>query len=509
MLVKTIYEKSDNEGFVGATVLNAKKGAYMDKIVTGLDFASLYPTIMRAHNLCYNTIVCDSKYANIPGITYETIEWIIDGEKKQCSFAQDYQGVLPKLLENLAINRKIAKKDMANAEKNGDSFMKSVYNGKQLAFKVSMNSIYGFCAAQMLPCPDISASVTTIGRNMIEKTKMLVEKWYPGSEVIYGDTDSVMTIFNTGDLKGDDALKESFRLGKEAADRISDTFKKPIELEFEKCYYPYLLFSKKRYAGLMYTNPETPDYIDAKGIQLVRRDNCELVRVVSQQVLNKIMYDKDVKGAIDIVQETAAKLLKGEIPVDSLVVSKSLRKSYASQKTKFKLKNGEIVDEKYLKENNKLINLQNDVKEKIKGKDPNLPHFTVAEKIEQRMPGTKPKCGERVPYVFIETYNPKDQQFKKAEDPEYVKKNGLRIDVKYYLEHALTSPMQSLFELFMKDPKEELFETVWKDPDVKKALNDPQIQKERKMKEREMSKELNIKNGQREISSFFTAKEQK
>jgi len=503
MLVKTMYEKNENNGFVGATVLNAKKGAYMDKVVTGLDFASLYPTIMRAHNLCYNTIVCDSKYADIPGITYENIEWEIDGLKKKCKFVQNYQGVLPKLLENLALNRKIAKKDMINAEKNGDFFMKSVYNGKQLAFKVSMNSIYGFCAAQMLPCPDISASVTTIGRNMIEKTKMLVEEWYPGSEVIYGDTDSVMTIFHTGDLKGDDALRESFRLGKEAADKISNTFKRPIELEFEKCYYPYLLFSKKRYAGLMYTNPESPDYIDAKGIQLVRRDNCELVREVSQKVLNKIMYDKDVKGAIDIVKDTATDLLKGDIAVDSLVVSKSLRKSYASQKMKYKLKNGEIVDEKYLKDNNIKIK---DIKEKIEGKDPNLPHFTVAEKIEQRIPGTKPKCGERVPYVFIETYNPKDQQFKKAEDPEYVKQNSLRIDVKYYLEHALTNPMQSLFELFMENPKKELFESVLKNPDVIKALNDPIIQKERKQKEREIAKEFNQKTGQREISSFFTTK---
>ena len=253
----------------------------------------------------------------------------------------------------------------------------------------------------------------------------------------------------------------------------------------------------------MYTNPESPDYIDAKGIQLVRRDNCELVREVSQKVLNKIMYDKDVKGAIDIVKDTATDLLKGDIAVDSLVVSKSLRKSYASQKMKYKLKNGEIVDEKYLKDNNIKIK---DIKEKIKGKDPNLPHFTVAEKIEQRIPGTKPKCGERVPYVFIETYNPKDQQFKKAEDPEYVKKNSLRIDVKYYLEHALTNPMQSLFELFMENPKKELFESVLKNPDVIKALNDPIIQQERKQKEREITKELNKKTGQREISSFFTTK---
>ena len=70
-----MWTKKSNESFVGATVLNAKKGAYMDKVVTGLDFASLYPSIMRAHNLCYNTIVLDKTYDNLPDIEYETVSW--------------------------------------------------------------------------------------------------------------------------------------------------------------------------------------------------------------------------------------------------------------------------------------------------------------------------------------------------------------------------------------------------------------------------------------------------
>ena len=193
MLVKTNVDEKNNESFVGATVLSAKTGAYMDKVVTGLDFASLYPSIMRAHNLCYNTIVLDQTYDNLPNIEYETVSWTTTDKNGTDSdhsykFAQNKPGILPKILENLAKSRKQAKKDMAIAGKNNDEFMKSVYNGKQLAFKVSMNSIYGFCAAFMLPCQPISASVTTIGRNMIEQTKTLVEKWYPSSEVIYGDS---------------------------------------------------------------------------------------------------------------------------------------------------------------------------------------------------------------------------------------------------------------------------------------------------------------------------------
>ncbi len=56
------------------------------------------------------------------------------------------------------------------------------------------------------------------------------------------------------------------RLGKEAADFVSETFLKPIKLEFEKCYFPYLLMNKKRYAGMLWTNPEKFDKMDAKGV---------------------------------------------------------------------------------------------------------------------------------------------------------------------------------------------------------------------------------------------------
>ena len=127
----------------------------------------------------------------------------------------------------------------------------------------------------MLPCLEISGSVTAIGWEMIEHTKNMVMSefnWEKGFEndslVIYGDTDSVMVRFGTDDIA------EAMRLGKLAADLISKTFIKPIKLEFEKVYCPYLLMNKKKYAGLLYTKPEKYDYIDAKGIETVRWDNC-------------------------------------------------------------------------------------------------------------------------------------------------------------------------------------------------------------------------------------------
>ena len=42
--------------------------------------------------------------------------------------------------------------------------------------------------------------------------------------------------------------------------------------------------NKKRYAGLMWTNEDKYDYMDTKGLETVRRDNCGLVREVIQTV---------------------------------------------------------------------------------------------------------------------------------------------------------------------------------------------------------------------------------
>lgn len=57
-------------------------------------------------------------------------------------------------------------------------------------------------------------------------------------------------------------------LGSEAADFVTTKFVKPIKLEFEKVYFPYLLISKKRYAGLYWTRPEKYDKMDSKGIEV-------------------------------------------------------------------------------------------------------------------------------------------------------------------------------------------------------------------------------------------------
>ena len=68
----------------------------------------------------------------------------------------------------------------ADLKKETDPFKKKVLDGRQLALKISANSVYGFTGAQVgkLPCLEISQSVTAFGRLMIEQTKQYVEEHY-------------------------------------------------------------------------------------------------------------------------------------------------------------------------------------------------------------------------------------------------------------------------------------------------------------------------------------------
>lgn len=183
-LIPTIYQdqmKVDEGKYQGATVLKACKGAYYTPI-TALDFASLYPSIMCAHNLCYSTMVMDPKYLGLPGVEYETLNGITWVQKDG-----GRDGLLPLVLAELKAFRKQAKKDMAKAK---GTPMEAVYDGKQLAYKVSMNSMYGFTGVSkgMLPLKEIASTVTWRGRQMIEETKDYVETNFPGAVVRYGDS---------------------------------------------------------------------------------------------------------------------------------------------------------------------------------------------------------------------------------------------------------------------------------------------------------------------------------
>jgi DNA polymerase delta subunit 1 len=211
---KSFKKKGDEIGYQGAYVLDPKCGFYTNPIAT-LDFASLYPSIMIAHNLCYSTMI-DKKGIQSLGLK-EGEDYFKTPTDEPYYFIKQHRrkGLLPIILEDILTARRKAKRDLADAEdkkskatteqerQDWDSLV-GVYDGRQLALKVSANSVYGFTGAQVgaLPCLQIAGTVTAVGRRMIDATRNWVIEYFnkkngfeADADVIYGDTDSVMINF--------------------------------------------------------------------------------------------------------------------------------------------------------------------------------------------------------------------------------------------------------------------------------------------------------------------------
>jgi DNA polymerase delta subunit 1 len=156
------------KGFEGATVLSPEVGLY--NIITTVDFEGLYPSIIRAHNLCFTSIVLSPEYLNLPGVEYIKVQF--SEEEPAAIFVQNTETVLPSLLVELYNERKKYKKLMKDAPTKD---LKAIYDRTQIAVKVSANSIYGILGSKTIGCREIAASVTYFGREMIKQTKNYIE----------------------------------------------------------------------------------------------------------------------------------------------------------------------------------------------------------------------------------------------------------------------------------------------------------------------------------------------
>ena len=154
------------------------------------DYASLYPSSIIQLNISHETIVESGKYNNVKNVVYQSIEYedkyhyesnihtgINDKTYKKCTFAtkNNELGVLPKILNNLLNERKMVKKEL---KKSNDSFKTSMLNAKQLALKVTANSLYGQLGSKFSPIKkvELAASTTAVGRKMIFFAKSFDEE---------------------------------------------------------------------------------------------------------------------------------------------------------------------------------------------------------------------------------------------------------------------------------------------------------------------------------------------
>jgi len=326
------------------------------------------------------------------------------------------EGVIPKTLDILLKKRKEFKEKME--DKQYDEAQRSVYNGLQLAYKVVANSVYGQTGSRTSPIRKlcVAACTTAAGRKALGTAKRVVETQF-GAEVIYGDTDSIFVKFPTTDLS------ESIRLGIASGIAITAECRRPYKIAYEKTFYPFILFCRKRYVGMKYE--EDPNPAKAKrvsmGIVLKRRDNAPIVKDVFGGALDILMKERDVKKAQQFTNQMLMKVLNNEVPLEKFIITKSLRDDYAA------------------------------MKEGYTGTATLPSHRVLADRMASRDAGTAPKVGDRLAFIYVAENKAKSKQGDRIEDLNYVREKGLRPDTEFYITNQIQNPVAQLFALCIED----------------------------------------------------------
>ncbi|KAL0246711.1 hypothetical protein GEMRC1_007922 [Eukaryota sp. GEM-RC1] len=263
-----------------------------------------------------------------------------DSGVTRCSEGSE-KGVLPSILTDLITKRgevkSILKKktrELNHTSPGQNDRLKeevSQLNTEQLAIKLVANSMYGclgFSHARFFAKP-LASFITNMGRNILQRT---IDKTNEiGFEIIYGDTDSIMVNANTSDPR--EALV--------TADQIVSVINQSgsyLELELDYVFSKMLLLRKKKYAALQCVfgdnNVIRETKLEVKGIDLVRRDWCQLSKIVSNDVLNVIFSQStDDPDCVDMINHKIIQILKdlcaalhnNQIPIEQLIIHKELK----------------------------------------------------------------------------------------------------------------------------------------------------------------------------------------
>jgi len=397
----------DEEELKGGEVLQPKKGLIENVVI--LDYKSLYPTIMMAHNLCYTTVIVKDKPEDV----------IVAPSGGVFASSKVVKGIVPAILENLLKQRQATRERMKTANK--EEYR--VLDATQLALKILLNSFYGYAgyARARLYSLTLANAVTSFGRENILRTKHLIEHEIKeivlGDKngkcirlsVVYGDTDSVFVNLIDDEI----TLEEAELIGKRIASIVTSSLQKPMELVFDAFARRALFLAKKRYAIWVFekTNNTWKDRIRVKGMETVRRDWCNLTTKTVDRVLELVLKEGDVEGAIEHVKNVINRIRSMDVRKDpqlyeDLILTRQFTKKVESYKSK-------------------------------------QPHTTVVEKMQKR--GKIANLGDRIPFVILAGNG---LFVERAEDPEYAKEHNLPLDVDYYINKQILPPVERILSDF-------------------------------------------------------------
>uniref|UniRef100_A0A8C2PYL4 DNA polymerase n=1 Tax=Cyprinus carpio TaxID=7962 RepID=A0A8C2PYL4_CYPCA len=373
--------------YAGGLVLDPKVGFY-DKFILLLDFNSLYPSIIQEFNICFTTV--ERGATNARKKTEED-----DDEIPELPDQSLEMGILPKEIRKLVERRRQVKLLMKQADLNPDVYLQ--YDIRQKALKLTANSMYGclgFSFSRFYAKP-LAALVTHKGREILMHTKEMVQRM--NLEVIYGDTDSIMINTNSTNLE------EVFKLGNKVKSEVNKLYKL-LEIDIDGVFKSLLLLKKKKYAALMVEPQGDGKYTtkqELKGLDIVRRDWCDLAKECGNYVIGQILSDQNRDTIVENIQkhliEVGEKVANGSIPLNMFEIHKSLTKDpqdYPDKKS--------------------------------------LPHVHVALWINSQG-GKKVKAGDTVSYVICQDGSNLAASQRAYALEQLQKQPGLSLDTQYYL----------------------------------------------------------------------------
>lgn len=279
--------------YKGGVVIEPRAGVYFE--VSVLDFASLYPSIIKVYNLSYETVRCVHGGCR-SNIVPETNHWAC---KKR-------RGITSLLIGSLRDLRVGYYKHLAK-EKTLSEDDRELYNIVSQALKVILNASYGVMGAEIFPlyCLPVAEATAALGRYVIMRT---IEKSRElGIDVIYGDTDSLF-------------LRSPNPEQLEAIKSWAET-ELNIELELDKTYR-YVAFSqrKKNYMGVL---PEGK--VDVKGLtgkkshipNFIKQTFYEALKILSE-VKTYDNFDKAKASIRELLRKRYLDLKNRRVPLEDL-----------------------------------------------------------------------------------------------------------------------------------------------------------------------------------------------
>ena len=286
----------------GGLVVEPKEGIHFD--VTVMDFASLYPSIIKVRNLSYETVRCshdECKKNMIP----QTNHWV-------CTKKNGLTSVLIGSLRDLRVNyyKTMSKNQNLTDEE------RQLYTVVAAALKVILNASYGVMGAQIFPLYFLPAAeaTTATGRYIILDT---IEKCRElNVDVLYGDTDSIF-------VKNPTEQQMQTIIGQAKNNH-------GVELEVEKEYrYVVLSGRKKNYLGVTKNGK-----VDVKGLTGKKSHTPAFIKSLFFDLLDILAevkttdeFEKAKSKISSKIAECSRKIQAKEIPLSELAFNVMLSKS--------------------------------------------------------------------------------------------------------------------------------------------------------------------------------------